>query len=664
MTESLQNAGIFSSINIRCLLQRHQERELKRPRDAFILGLPFFLVLLAVYVLPLPLPLRYIPGDVDQAWQLLLADAFLRGAHFGSDVVLNYGPWGFIAHARGGPAIYPWLLVTRLLLACGLVMSTAAIATSNIASGHLRWIWMAAVNFLASPFAVLPILLVVTRLKTAQKTRTNTALLFVLILACALAAWMKFTVFVLVALLIVALGIQDSLEWRFPFVSSGLAATMIALWLAASQPISGLPGYIAHSASLAISHSGSMNADGPLGPVIGVTALLIIMVAASAIDTIKSGMRSCLPIVCWIALYFGANFKEAFTRYDGYHIWLGILDAFLPAALILLPGAGLWDRVTLARSAVLQVLVPVATGLTFSLTVLFLVIGLAGSSAGKERIDEVRWKVHSLLLLRSPSSVAEAYQRDLADYREKDPIRPVSGTVDFFPDNFAVLFAHGLKTRLRPDPQAYLAYNNLLTSMNATFLQGPKRPANVLFDVNSIDSRYPSLSDPLSVLALLRCYRPAGPSGRYLLLHPSACLPLDRKLLLDTNAGLDQRITVPNADSGLVWAEIDIDPGIGGRIATLLFHSPRLFLSAAYGSECQKFVITRELAQTGFLLSPVLSTPASFASLYKPHVCKPSMTVSAISISFSALAHLLIPSSVHVRLYELDIGYKSNRQKP
>ena len=95
----------------------------------FPLGLGVFCLsfLLLTYVLPAPA----LPSlEIEQGWQQLLSEAFLRHAQFGRDILFTYGPWGFLTEPLGNPRLYGWLLAARgfIALACSLALSRLATA--------------------------------------------------------------------------------------------------------------------------------------------------------------------------------------------------------------------------------------------------------------------------------------------------------------------------------------------------------------------------------------------------------------------------------------------------------------------------------------------------------------------------------------------------------
>src|SRR5262245_38171503 len=169
-----------------------------------------FLILLFVYVLPPPYPIR---EGVDPSWQIALSNAFLDGAQFGRDFVFTYGPWGFVAEPRGNPRIYPWLVLIRFLIAAGVASGIALIGVTRIPLRTVRWTWTGALLLLAVPIAVAPMLLFIicTHLKDDQR-RVGYFTVGLLVLSCAVVMWTKFTLCIIIIALCCLSAVQDILH--------------------------------------------------------------------------------------------------------------------------------------------------------------------------------------------------------------------------------------------------------------------------------------------------------------------------------------------------------------------------------------------------------------------------------------------------------------------
>jgi hypothetical protein len=584
-----------------------------RPGTILVVSLSVFLVLLFVYVLPPPYPVR---AGVEWSWQMALTSAFLNGAQFGRDLVFTYGPWGFVAEPRGDPRIYPWLVATRFLIAAGFAAGVGLIGATTIPLRSARWPWTAAVLLLAAPAAVVPMLLFIVSIHLETVPRRfwylSTGLL---VLSCALLIWVKFTWSILILALCCLSAIHDLLNRKLPLVAGSTIVASVGFWILAGQSLSNLPEYFRNSLSVVRSYSSAMASSGPRWQVIWGGLICFCIVAGYLEVALSKNWKSLLGAV-WICLFCFINFKQAFVRHDDYHIWLGLMDALLPGALILLAGTRSFSRLTGIALAGqwYQPIFPVMVAVPIISCVLFPTIALT-TDTGAERVQGLEWRLNALFSQATSSSRLAAYLRDLESVRRKNGIQPIRGTADLFPNDLTEVSAAGAAPRLRPALQGYASYNSHLTAMNGAFLRSSRRPDSVLFDISPIDGNYPTIEDPLSILAYLSCYEPAGFTGKFLILGATDCREATRQLVLEARIAPGQQLTVPSV-AGPIWAEIDIDYNALGGPAQFAFHTPPAELVVETETQQRRYRLPLESARTGFLLSPVLRDVITFARLY------------------------------------------------
>jgi hypothetical protein len=634
-----------------------------RPRlhsDLFV-SLAFLLLLLPLYVLPPPRPLQ---GDFDSSWQFLLTTAFRQGAQFGRDIVYNYGPWALVVVSRGDSGGYLWLVAGRLLFACAMVFGIARIASRHL-SGWRRAAWMALVLAVANPPLVVPLVLLVDRgwgkPSTGQAGRTVTTLL---ILACGLAMWTKFTAFVLIAVLCAVLLARDVLCSRWPVPTGGILLSAAFFWKLAGQSLSALPSFVRTNLSLALSYSEAQAVPGKKWVILTGTLLCALVVWAAALDLVGRRVLLDVPAFAFIVFFIFVGFKEAFVRQDSFHLLDGMVGSVFPAAFVILaasppawPGRGLQSGEGLRHMLA-----------TVNWTVL-LVLGAIFSSylletdAGRWVVSDVASSLTSVFRMPTPSARTAAGERDREQLRHADPIDPIPGTTDLFPDRVGILAANGLSMRLRPVPQAFVAINEFLTGLNASFLRGPKRPDHVLFEIAPIDGRHPMVEDPLSLLALLSCYQPAGFTGHYLLLDAAGCLEVQRTLILDTNIDPGKPVQIPPTATEPIWAEIVASPSAVEAISKTLLHLPPLQLAVNTDGQHTLFTLPRELAKVGFLLSPNVPDPVSFGLLYSQHLM--NLPVRSFAVDWTeGIRRRLFRRPAHIRLYSLSLPRRGNTAIP
>jgi hypothetical protein len=279
-------------------------------------------------------------------------------------------------------------------------------------------------------------------------------------------------------------------------------------------------------------------------------------------------------------------------------------------------------------------------------------------------------------MLSEPDYLMKAYQTNLADVRDRFPAPPLEGTVDIYPWNLAMLFAHGLRYQGRPVLQSYSAYTPELAELNAAWLRSSHAASNILFGIEPIDdsypSRYPSLDDGLSWPELLTRYDIKGFNdavGTYLLLsRSSAPGTYHLTLLQSVSVHWKETVDLPAATNAPIWAEVELKKTMVGTLASIFFKPPTLVLTVSLRSgERRDFRLVPAMARGGFLLSPLIETSQSFASLssigWPTHLIDQevvSMTLSALTDTGSTTCYQL---PIQLRFYRLDYPRRNFNQR-
>lgn len=264
------------------------------------------------------------------------------------------------------------------------------------------------------------------------------------------------------------------------------------------------------------------------------------------------------------------------------------------------------------------------------------------------------------------------YEKNLAQERKGRLLPPIKGNADLYSYDQAILFAHALPYQPRPVMQSYSAYTPELAARNAAHLRTARAASNILFAIQPIDDRFPSLDDGRSWPELLTLYDIKGASddrGTYLLLSRSS-VPREYRLtpLRNTSARFGEPVTVPAATNGPVWVEIEIKKSVAGTLVSSLYKPPVLMLTVSLPDHSQRrFRLVPGMAAGGFLLSPLVADNRSFAALASAGrrdlagLAVVSMTISADTGSGSTRCYR---SPMPVRFYGLDFppqDFKTNR---
>ena len=201
---------------------------------------------------------------------------------------------------------------------------------------------------------------------------------------------------------------------------------------------------------------------------------------------------------------------------------------------------------------------------------------------------------------------------------ETHPLPDLKESIDVYPHRQALVLAAGLNYHPRPVFQSYIANTAALAELNASHLRSALAPDWILFEVWPIDRRYPSLDDGRSWPELLTRYQLYDRTSGVLLLRKRQTPGTWKLIPLKTaQVRFGQRLTVPSAGDRLIWAEVDVRKSFSGRIRSMLYRLPRMFVDVELsGGAGFRGRLVADMARSGFLLSPLVVDTQSFASLY------------------------------------------------
>jgi hypothetical protein len=610
---------------------------------------------------------------VDHSWKLVLDWAFKHHQQFGRDIIFPYGPLGFLV---GGcdPVNYPayclhWTFFTVIIWLAGWQL--ARHFSANIA---VAWLWFVLFVGLAGlPVEMsldvrllVPVVLLVT-LHFFVEGRLSRVAEYLLALALGGSALVKFSTLVMGTGVILILAADEVIfRRRFPKVAGCFCASIGACWLLDGQQANGFWPYLTTSWQLTSGYTEAMMTDavGDLRNVIAfwlaATAVALPLVWVAAQKQRRVAVGTCLSLFFVTFLVF----KHGYVRHD-IHVVVAVLF------VLLLGLAGLavaWPelRHKPPRYRRLGIL-------------LMVVIGAYGVSsfdllAGKENLftDLAKtWNCQSLAALNAAvvdrKILADKYGQYLAEIRDQFPVPPLTGTVDYYFRNQAALLAAGLQYCPRPIFQSYSAYTPVLERGNAAFLKGDRAPENILLSMQPIDMRFPSLDDSLSWPELLTRYDLRQTTPEWVRLqHSSQPRTYHLTPVMNQDLVFGQTFSqIPT--NGLIWAELEIDPTLSGKLASLLYKPSTLWmllhLRNGTGRACR---IVPQMAGCGFLLSPFVENNPEFASLMsagQDALAGQEIVSLAISAYTETGTTSDYESPLQLRLYRLELTPLPNGSK-
>jgi len=569
-----------------------------------------------------------IPGvGLDPSWRLVLQLAADERLHWGTELIFNYGPLGFLD--------FPLVAVTwaAILSALFLVAMRIALAVS------ILWI---ARRRLGLPIAVIMAYVTVSLSGGVQ------AAVLVAFIWCAVAIaedppglarrvvlfgggalsalelLMKLDEGLLIGGMcaVAAVTMRGSRPRNILSIGLAFLACLVAFWFAAGQGVSNVDDFVVSASQLTRGYSSALGlSDGATWQPL---AALAIWATAFVAAWLSGRGLAISQRVGLLLLVFGLGFigwKEAFVRVDPGH--MAVFFSWLLVPWIALPWPGRSRVPAVAGLATVAVVYFAATG--FSPQNQFRPIASAKAAVSDLRtvFDPAR---RESTRLRARFGMAVAYQLDARS------LGLLKGkTVAVWPWETGIVWAYGLDWKPLPVFHSTSAYNTWLDDRAASALASPQGPQRILRHATSgtvpkgkssrnsasrysIDGRYGAYDSPAATLAMLCHFRALRTTERYQVLGrvPNRCgRP---RLLRSTPAEYGQQVGIPRPPGrdDIVFARIHGAAPTGVEALRTLFYRPLPTYIVFNGRTSYRLVPT--VAADGLILRarPDLDFPKPF----------------------------------------------------
>jgi hypothetical protein len=446
-------------------------------------------------------------------------------------------------------------------------------------------------------------------------------------LLLAVLSLVKFTFFILavVVLVLVSLNILGNKgRWAALRPLALFAAWLSLGWLILGQSLSNLPRYLVGSLRItsgydAMACQGNMDEVYLALLILATLGAVLLPFSARGLPGAWRGLGSLrqLSRLGLLGVVVFLQWKHGFTRHDTHSVGFFSFMMLLPFLLPVLFPAYDWAvplRVRLATACFF---------LSF--------IGFTMSS-------EVKWidylsslpdsVVQNWEAVLDPSSLRSKREEERAAKKQEFALPLIKARVGDAPVDIinweqGVLFLNGMNWRPRPVFQSHAAYTPALLAANAQFFRSADAPEYVLFKLQTIDERFPTLDDGPALLEILRRYRPVLVEKGYLLLERCRGSgedggPVMGEVVLEKRVRFGEEVDLRDLPGKYHTLALSIRPSSFGRLRTFLYKPPevRIRVATASGVEPPSFRLIPAMAEGGFILSPLLHGLDDFINLY------------------------------------------------
>lgn len=580
-------------------------------------------------------------AGLDQSWFLATNQAVALGLSFGGEFIFTSGPYGSVYTQQYHPATNAMMLGASLYLALSFWICLV------LAMKGVRWRWLlifcavlVALRYSRdAPLLLMPLLTGLATFRImftddVKLARFTFAPLFVAalfapfgllplvkgstLILCGMTAVICATMF-----LVQSRGILAGLALFTPAIS------MFGFWIAAGQSPATLPRYIISMTRLASGYADAMAIDGGSAEI----ALFLIACIPVFISILINTTISTTPKVflsCTFFVFLFISFKAGFVRHDSHALIAGVAILF---AALLLPS------------------IPDAPILVPTITVAFLswayidsrYIGTSPHTLGMNitSLYSSAWSgIHGRIANKQwPRSEFDAA---VAALKKEAAFPSLRGTADIYSFAQSYLIASGNPWSPRPVFQSYAAYSPALAEANREHLLGVRAPDNVIFRVEPIDRRLPSIEDGISWPVLMSHYQPTTLASDFLFLAKRGATNTTAEPMEPQRSvhKFGEIVPVPESREP-VFAAIEIRPTILGRAASFVFKSSQLQITLELKDGAKRqYRLIAGMAESGFVISPLVESTTEFAMLFGKREYLRSKVVKSIVIEPSGVHYL------------------------
>ncbi len=574
--------------------------------EPFIAGFCKLLLLCVFISLFVPFSPKMPAANIDMSWALALNQAVTQGLAFGKEIIFTLGPYSFIYTKVYHPALDNWMIGGSFYLAICYWLSLMYLMRSS----HWHWgAFFAITLFLmlyardsllySYPFLVgLNCCLRFGSLKSLQK--------IILFAPLGLLVLVKGTLLILCAAIIFLSFLFFC--FRRQVKNACIAVTvplfsMLFFWIGIGQSLHTVPSYITTTLSMASNFTQAMALDLDYMEIFLYIANSLLLLSLISLQKQVIGLQKIFLFALFLIFLF-MSFKAGFARHYGHAL---IPATSLIIATLLLPFIFNYRWITL--------FILCSMGTSIFIIGHYTKISLYGNFISnytstwngiKNRILHKEW-------LKQDFNLAMGF------LHTQMPLPAFTGTTDIYSYNQAYLLASPNRWSPRPIFQSYSVFNAYQAQLNQKHLESIDQPDNLIFKVEPIDDRLPSLEDGLSWPSILVNYRPVQLEHNFLFLHKKKQMTQIKQFLKSISKQkhfLGEKVVLPPSKEPL-FMEIEIFPTIFNQIATLFFKPAPLYITLnLHDGSRKQYRLIANMAKSGFLISPLIENTTEFTLMY------------------------------------------------
>ena len=592
---------------------------------------------------------------LDPSWVYGMNEAVAQGMSFGKDIVFTFGPYASIYTKNYHPATDQLMIWGSLYLAISFAI--AAYLNFRLIGWPFRLALLAVLSVVMysrdAPFFFYPMLVGVQIYHWAAlfDSKRDAGIAEIMLKVALFAPFgllplVKGSFLIActaISVLSIALLARRG-QWKLCLIIGAIPlVSLVIFWLLSGQPLVGLANYFTGLLPIISGYTEAMATNGNPREYILYTAAVAALVVLLLREVQGSAYDKAIVALVFSCIHFLA-FKAGFVRHDGH--------AGCAGTMILL-GALLAGTLLSARRSLALLLVCLVAWIYIDAAHV-----KTSTHSIKENIKNTYASAWTGLKqrIKDPEALTRSFEARVNELNKRGAIPKLNGSVDIYSYDQSYLIASGNKWNPRPIFQSYSAYSSKLAELNKMHLVSKNRPDNIIFNVQPIDGKLPSLEDGASWPVLLSNYEPTSFSGGYLFLKQRSASSLAYEAAKKQGGGmysLGEQINLPESDVPL-FVKVNIRKSFIGAILNTLFKPSQLVIKLTMqNGTTRDYRIVAGMSESGFVVSPLIENTEELGLLFSGASYLNEKKVKSMEIVAPHLS-LLWKSSFEISFYRLD----------
>ena len=582
-----------------------ENNELQIGINIFKLEILLFVTVFLIFCLSIrPFEMGMPSDTLDPGWALTMSYLSHGNFDFGNDVIFNLGPLGglyahfFIPNCNFLNILLSCLLIINCTFVVIQLFSQLSFKFKVICSILLFFSFLHGIyDTIFTGYCLLVYLWINNVFKNRMDQKRYLFYYFMLMISFSAFCFVKGTFLLVILSCSFILAIKSILEKNYKPLICFIVFfifNICFLWMCCNQNILSIPGYFKNALAISSVYKEGMAINGPSKHVV----LYIIFCLSIPCLFIRKNMSIGKFLdLCLLACALFLFFNHGFTRHDGHKY---ISSSFIYFAI-------LYIFVIFNSESLKKLWIQFIIG--------FAAVIVIGQPWYLNRIDFNKFYNDFKQVVFNNDNLNDQYNNILSSIRDKYEVGCLKGTVDIYNFNNTVAIASSGVYKPRPVFQSYQAIGPFCADTNLNYLRN-KGTDNILFRVETIDGRYPTLDDGESWPYIFENYDLSNILNSYLVLKKKSTNHEPKLSLVDNKAlSFEEKFYIP--DDGIYFAKVKIDKSLLGRIVSLFYKVQHVYAYVEFADgSLRRFLVPPKMMESGFYLSPFIEQNADLLQLY------------------------------------------------